>query len=83
MVGQKAKLTALRLGTDLVPSRWREAMPLTLMPTISSVPLLMIFRVVDTPAKSSVFGPLGTARARQHSVKDLNQALQLACGFCR
>ena len=69
MVGQNAKLTALRLGTKLAPSKWREAVPLTLMPTISSVSLLIIFMIVDTPAKSSVFGPLGTAQKRPHSVK--------------
>ena len=62
MVGQKAKLTALGLGTEMAPSRCREAMPLALMPVTSSVTLPMMFRIIDTPAMSSVLGPPRTAQ---------------------
>jgi len=68
MVGQQAKLKALRFGTFVAPSRWRDAYPLTLKPVISSVPLPMMFTIVATPAKSSALGPPGTAQKRPHSL---------------
>lgn len=73
-MGQKAKLTALRLGTTAVLSRWRDAIPLTLQPSISSLPLPMMFKMDATPAKSSVFGPSSAAQRSAAACKELKTA---------
>jgi hypothetical protein len=61
-VGQKGKSMALRWGTYFAPSRCRDAIPLTFNCLMDSVPLPITFRIFDTPAKSSVLGPFGTAQ---------------------